>query len=110
MLVAGEGITKLDDDHIVMLTWREQLGLVYNLDTLELERTFRFSTTRNEGWGIVNDGRRLIVSDGSATLHFWDPHTFEEIGRVVVRDRRGKPVTALNELELVHGELFANIW
>lgn len=104
----GEGITKVGNS-IYMLTWRERTGLVYDLDTFELQRTFTFSTTRNEGWGIVYDGEHLLVTDGSANVHVWDPDTFEEVRRITVR-RAGRPVNALNELELVRGELWANIW
>ena len=71
----------------------------------------RYSTKTNQGWGIDHDeaNKRLIVSDGSSWLFFWDPETFAETGRVEVTDR-GKPVTRLNELEMVGGELLANIW
>ncbi|GAF85557.1 unnamed protein product, partial [marine sediment metagenome] len=62
-----------------------------------------------QGWGITHDGKRLIMSDGSSTLRFLDPATFEEIGRIEVRDRDG-PVTRLNELEYVKGEIYANVW
>ena len=92
-----------------MLTWRERTGLVYDLDTFELQRTFSFTTTRNEGWGIVYDGEHLLVTDGSANVHVWDPDTFKEVRRLTVRSA-GRPVNALNELELVGGELWANIW
>jgi glutaminyl-peptide cyclotransferase len=61
------------------------------------------------GWGITQDGKRLIMSDGSSTLYFWDPETFKEIGHLDVTDR-GSPVTELNELEYIHGEIYANVW
>jgi glutamine cyclotransferase len=51
------------------------------------------------------------MSDGTAAggLRFLDPETFKEVGRVVVRDR-GRPVQHVNELEFIHGEVWANIW
>lgn len=60
------------------------------------------------GWGITYDGNRLIMSDGTSNLYFLDPVTFEKIGQVKVHDTA--PVTELNELEYVKGEVYANIW
>jgi len=101
----GEGIT-IDGDRIVQLTWQSHIGFVYDKDSFELLQEFTYST---EGWGITHDGTRLIMSDGTSTLHFLDPQTFEEIGQVEVFDNDG-PVTRLNELEYVQGEIYANVW
>jgi glutamine cyclotransferase len=103
--VFGEGITVFDD-RIIQLTWKARTGFEYDKDTFELLRTFSYPT---EGWGITHDGERLIMSDGSANLYFWDPDTLEETGRVMVVDDKG-PVVRLNELEYVNGEVFANVW
>lgn len=101
----GEGIT-IYQDRVIQLTWRSNTGFVYDKDSFQLLQTFRYPT---EGWGITHDGVRLIVSDGTSTLYFWDPVTFEEIGRIEVHDQDG-PVSRLNELEYVRGEVFANVW
>ena len=101
----GEGIT-IYNDHVVQLSWRSNAGFLYDKDSFELLQTF---TYRTEGWGITHDGVRLIVSDGTSALYFWDPVTFEEIGRIEVHDQDGY-VTGLNELEYVRGEVFANVW
>ncbi len=101
----GEGIT-IYKDQVVQLTWRSNTGFLYDKDSFELLQTFSYSS---EGWGITHDGIRLIVSDGTPTLYFWDPVTFEEIGRIEVHDQYG-PVSRLNELEYVSGEVFANVW
>ena len=101
----GEGITVYGDE-IIQLTYTTQVGFVYDKDTFELRRQFNYST---QGWGITSDGERLIMSDGSATLYFWDPGTFEETGRVEVHDG-DSPVNSLNELEYVRGEVYANVW
>jgi len=74
--------------------------------SFELLQEFSYSTA---GWGITHDGKRLIMSDGTSSLHFLDPFTFEEIGRVEVYDNDG-PVIRLNELEYIHGEIYANVW
>jgi glutamine cyclotransferase len=101
----GEGIT-IFGDRIIQLTWRENKGFVYDKNSFELLEEFSYDT---EGWGITNDGEKLIMSDGSATLHFLDPETFQEIGTVEVHDVSG-PVKRLNELEYVKGEVYANVW
>jgi len=101
----GEGIT-IYGNRIIQLTWQSHIGFVYDKNSFELLQEFNYST---EGWGITHDGTRLIMSGGTSTLHFLDPQTFEEIGQVEVFDNDG-PVTRLNELEYVQGEIYANVW
>ena len=101
----GEGIT-IYDDRIIQLTWREKLGFVYNRESFEPIDGFNYST---EGWGITYDGIKLIMSDGSATLYFLDPVTFEETGCIEINSG-GHPIKLLNELEYINGEIFANIY
>jgi glutamine cyclotransferase len=101
----GEGIT-IYGDKIIQLTWQSHIGFVYDKNSFELLQEFNYST---EGWGITYDGTRLIMSDGTSTLHFLNPETFEEIGQLEVFDNNG-PVTKLNELEYVQGEIYANVW
>lgn len=101
----GEGLTDWQDQ-LVQLTWRAHVGFVYDLSSFSLRQTFALP---GEGWGLARDDRSLIVSDGSSTLRFLDPATFREIRRVDVTDS-GAPVRNLNELEVVRGELYANIW
>jgi glutaminyl-peptide cyclotransferase len=101
----GEGIA-LVDDSIVQLTWQSGVGFVYDKTTFQRTRTFNY---RGEGWGLTYDGTRLIMSDGTATLRFLDPKTLQETGKLQVRDG-SRPLDRLNELEVVKGEIFANIW
>ena len=101
----GEGITVFDD-RIIQLTWKSGVGLVYDSDSFDLLEEFGYP---HEGWGITHDGQQLIVSDGTATIHFWDPETYQETRQIFVKDEFG-PVTQLNELEYVDGEIFANVW
>ena len=101
----GEGIT-IFEDRLIQLTWQSNVGFVYNKDSFALLDEFSYPT---EGWGLTHDGQRLIMSDGSATLHFLDPESYEEIGQITVWDPNG-PVEQLNELEYINGELFANVW
>jgi glutamine cyclotransferase len=100
----GEGITVFGDK-IIQLTWQNQKGFVYDKYSFELLQEFSYLT---EGWGITNDGSQLIMSDGTATLYFLDPETFEKVGQVEVRDGNAS-VTNLNELEYINGEVYANI-
>ncbi len=101
----GEGITVMGDA-IYQLTWRENTGFIYDLETFATRGTFFLA---GEGWGITNDDQHLIVSDGSAWLRFLDPDTQREVKRVQVRDEAG-PVDRLNELEYIDGEVWANVW
>lgn len=101
----GEGVT-IYDDQIIQLTWKSRDGFVYNKDSFELLQTFKYQT---EGWGITHDGENLIMSDGTSTLYFWDPETFEVVNQIEVYDDNG-PVVRLNELEYIQGEVYANVW
>jgi glutaminyl-peptide cyclotransferase len=101
----GEGIAILNDT-LFQLTW--QSGIAFLYDRMTFTHTGTFSYT-GEGWGLTHDGRRLIMSDGTATLRFIDPASHKEISRLAVRDG-GKPVLNLNELEYIKGEVFANVW
>jgi glutamine cyclotransferase len=101
----GEGITSYGN-RIIQLTWRARVGFVYDRQTFQLLDTFNYPT---EGWGITHDGRSFIMSDGTSTLYLLDPQTFQEVGRLEVHTRDG-PVSRLNELEYVQGEIYANVW
>ena len=101
----GEGVT-VYHHQVIQLTWRANLGFVYDQDTFKLLETFHYPT---EGWGITHDGEHLIMSDGTSTLHFLDPKTYKEISQIKVHDLEG-PVSNLNELEYVQGLILANVW
>jgi len=101
----GEGITILGD-RIYQLTWQNNLVFVYDLDTFN-----RIGTLRNDGqgWGLTHDGTHLIVSDGTAIIRFHDPETFELVRSLDIHDD-GRPISSLNELEYINGEIWANLW
>lgn len=101
----GEGITILGDD-IYQLTWQEQRGFIYDKNTLQLKGDFNYI---GEGWGLCNDGKYLIMSNGTERLTFRDPKTFRTIKTLEVFDQVG-PRTKLNELEYVNGLIYANVW
>jgi glutamine cyclotransferase len=101
----GEGIT-IHGGRIIQVTWESRVGFVYDMDSLEVLDNFSIST---EGWGLTTDGTSLILSDGTSTLRFFDPETFQETRTVEIRDD-DEPVSLINELEYIDGEIFANIW
>lgn len=101
----GEGIT-VKGDTLYELTWQSEIGFVYDRTTFQRKGIFSY---HGEGWGLTHDGQRLIMSDGSATLRFLDLGTQKELSRIQVKDG-ATPVSNLNELEYVKGELFANVW
>jgi glutaminyl-peptide cyclotransferase len=101
----GEGLTVWGDT-LVGLTWQTQTGFVFDLKTFELRNQFAYP---GEGWGLTHNGKELIMSDGSATLRFLDPNTFLEVRRVKVT-ADGIAVDQINELEVVDGEVYANLW
>jgi glutamine cyclotransferase len=92
--------------NLVQLTWETGIALVYDRATFKLLRTF---TYQGEGWGLADDGRQLVMSDGSSTLRFLDPVTFAVTRRVTVTDGP-RAIDHLNELEVVDGLIFANVW
>lgn len=101
----GEGITVVGDT-IWQITW--QNGIAIERDRRTLDELRRVSY-QGEGWGICDDGQRLVMSDGTAKLTFRDARSFQETGSVQVT-RDGKPLTQLNELECVGGKVWSNVW
>ena len=103
--VFGEGATDWGRQ-VYSITWRD--GVAYRWDRQSLKQLGEFRYT-GEGWGLTQDGRRLILSDGTPELRFLDPDTFAETGRVTVT-LAGTPLPLLNELEWIDGAVWANVW
>ncbi len=101
----GEGITVFGQ-HILQLTWQSGTGFIYDRSSFRLLRSFSFL---GEGWGLTNDGKQIFMSDGTAEIRSWDPETLGENRRITVREG-DDPISLLNELEHVQGELYANVW
>ena len=101
----GEGIVIFNDE-IFQLTYKSQVGKVYDKETFQFKRDFRYAT---EGWGLTTDGTHLIMSDGTNILYFMDPTSFTEVKRIEVYNNKG-PIDQLNELEYINGEIYANVW
>ncbi len=101
----GEGIEMIGD-RIYQLTWRAHMVFVYDRENLEQLETHY---NAREGWGLAFDGEHLILSDGSASLQFIDPEGFVPVREMEVTVR-GQPLSLLNELEFIDGEIWANVW
>ena len=101
----AEGMTNFAGK-LYQLTWQNGKAFVYDRFSFKLLREHTYT---GEGWGLTNDGKRLILSDGTAQLRFIDPQTFAVTSKITVTDQ-GRPVDRLNELEYVRGEILANVW
>lgn len=101
----GEGLT-LWNGKLIQLTYREETAIVYDLDLQPTGETFQYD---GEGWGLTHDGQHLIMSNGSSSLLFRDPETFEVVRKLTIYDGR-RPVSLLNELEYIDGKIYANVW
>lgn len=102
----GEGLTDWGSN-LIQLTWKEHKAFVYDRFSFSLLHTFSYD---GEGWGLTHDAREIIMSDGSSYLRFLNPKSFKERHRIRVTDESGRPVERLNELEYVHGQIYANVW
>jgi glutamine cyclotransferase len=103
--VFGEGLTILNDE-IYQLTWQDHQVFVYDL-AAKRKRVMR---NPREGWGLTNDGTSLIFSDGGPSFYYVDPQTFAVRRTVKIRSNRPGEIAGLNELELVRGRLYGNIF
>ena len=101
----GEGIVDWGPN-ILGWTWQTHTGFIYDRFSFSVVGQFKYD---GEGWGMTRTASELITSDGSATLRFRNPRTFQETRHIVVKDGT-RAVDQLNELEMVKGEIYANIW
>lgn len=102
----GEGIT-IFGNQLYQLTWQNGKCFVYDKNNLEMK--LKDFTYTGEGWGLCNDGKYLIMSDGTERIYFRDPNTFEVVKTIEVYDNVG-PRLNLNELEFANGKVYANIY
>jgi glutamine cyclotransferase len=101
-----EGMT-IWQDKIYQITWKEKTGFIYNKDVFVLEDSFSYSTA--EGWGLTHNHSHLIMSDGSSSIYFLNPSTFEIDSTIIIKDN-GSEVNRLNELEYIDSDIYSNIW
>jgi len=101
----GEGLT-IFRGKIYQLTWLSKIGFVYDLKTFRKLRDFHYY---GEGWGLGNRGSELILSDGTNTLRYINPETFEVVRTLEIYAGK-EAVTNLNELECIGNDIYANVW
>jgi len=104
--IFSEGIA-IFNGQIFQLTWKEKTCYVYNKETFELIKKLNFNI--EEGWGLEFDGQNFLMTDGSNVIYQMEPESFTQVGKIEVMDENG-PVIRLNELELIKGMLYANIY
>lgn len=103
--IFAEGLALVGDE-LIQLTWQNRVAFVYDRATFREVRQHAYAT---DGWGLCYDGRRLLMTDGTSTLYFRDPATFEEVGRVDIT-LRGWPLREVNELECVGDTVYGNVF
>ena len=103
----GEGITILDDK-IFQLTWKENIGFVYNKNDFKLIKSFNYKNSI-EGWGLCNDGQKLYKSDGTEKIWVLDPINLKELYSFSVVTNN-KIIKKINELEWHNGKIYANTY
>lgn len=103
----GEGSLKIGDK-IIMLTWQENIGFIFDAKTLKQLGTFPYQQSR-EGWGLAFDGKSILRTDGSNRIWRMNANTYKEEGYIEVYDNKG-PVVQLNELEFIDGKIYANVY
>tara|TARA_B100000579_G_scaffold298665_1_gene248753 strand:+ start:162 stop:863 length:702 start_codon:yes stop_codon:yes gene_type:complete len=101
----GEGIT-IFDDKIFQVTWKSKKGFVYDINNFALLAEFKIN---GQGWGLANDGKSLILSDGSEKIYFLNPKNFK-VEKTISVSLNGNKQMLINELEFIRGEIWANIW
>ena len=101
----GEGLT-IYDNKIFQVTWKSNKGFVYDINNFKLLDDFKIY---GQGWGLTNDGKSLILSDGSEKIYYLNPKNFE-IEKTISVSINGNKLIYINELEFIRGEIWANIW
>jgi glutamine cyclotransferase len=97
------------------LTLRSGFGYIYDRDTFAERGRFNYNLVAENGgaptaaWAIAFDGPRMIIVGPTSTMRFFDPETMKETGSVVVKDGPNE-INRLDELEMINGELWCNIY
>jgi len=102
----GEGITFFNGK-VYQLTWQSEVGFIYDANTFK--KLGEFKLPSKEGWGLTHDSAHLIMSDGSSNLYYLTPDSLKLLNILRVTDNNG-PVANVNELEYIHGYIYANQW
>lgn len=103
----GEGLTIMNNN-IYQLTWKENIGFIYDIDTFEKTGSFNYGKSK-EGWGLCNDGKVIYKTDGTNKIWKLNPTTLAEDDYIQIYTNTGK-IDSLNELEYIDGKIYANIY
>lgn len=103
----GEGIT-IFNDKVYQLTWQSKIGLIYDVDSFKVTKTFNYQNSK-QGWGLTHNDTHLIKSDGTEKIWFLNPETGKEEYFIEVYTNKAK-VVDINELEYINGKIYANVW
>ncbi len=103
----GEGLTIINNK-VYQLTWKEKMGFIYNLETLEKTGSFIYGKSK-EGWGLCNDGNVIYKSDGTQKIWTLNANTLGEEDFIEIYTNTSK-IKSVNELEWVEGKIYANIY
>ncbi|MGS2725941.1 glutaminyl-peptide cyclotransferase [Psychroserpens sp. BH13MA-6] len=101
----GEGLTVFNEN-IYQLTWQENIGFVYDVNTLEKTSSFTYGKSK-EGWGLCNDGKTIFKSDGTENIWLLNPETLTEESHIQVYTNKGR-IVGINEMEYIDGKIYAN--
>jgi glutamine cyclotransferase len=101
----GEGIA-LYDDRIYQVSWQNKVGFVYDKSSFKMINKIYYPM---QGWGLTTIDDKLVMSEGTNVLYYFEPEMFTVVSRLEVYDNE-KKVDSLNELEYINGEIWANIW
>src|SRR5205807_7631610 len=67
----AEGMT-IFNGKIYQLTYQTHIGFIYDMKTFQRLGTWQYE---GEGWGMTNDGKNLIMSNGSEKILYIDPNS-----------------------------------
>ena len=101
----GEGIV-IFDGKIYQLTYKNQTGFIYDLNSYKKLGSFKYSN--KEGWGLTSDGKNIIMSDGTNIITYLNPDSLNVVKTLNVTFN-GSSALYMNELEFIDGYLYANI-
>jgi glutaminyl-peptide cyclotransferase len=104
----GEGITVLNSK-LYHLTYKTRVGFIYDAKTYKKIGQFEYDSKIKEGWGLTHNESNLILSDGTDKIHFLDTSNFSVVRSISIKEGH-LPIRQINELEFVHGHIFANVW
>jgi len=100
----GEGLTILNDT-IYQITWQSRVCKLYDMAFNSIGE-FHYE---GEGWGLSNNGKSIIMSNGTSEIVWRNPQTFA-IEKTIYAFADQQDYQQLNEIELINDKLYANVY